>query len=113
MSNDATAEGDRMAAGQLDYNAKFVWDDGQGETTCTSDYFEARCFQRVALGKAAEARLAKDERGAVEYESKARAFALRLDDMRRAGHIGKNTRYTESEFRERFKNTTANTMSII
>lgn len=102
-----------MSAGQMDYDAKFVWDDGQGETTCTSDYFETRCFQRVALGKAAEARLNKDERTAVDYEAKARSFASRLDDMRRAGHIGKNTRYSEGEFRERFKNVTSATMSVI
>ncbi len=102
-----------MSAGQLNYDAKFVWDDGQGETTCTADYFETRCFQRVALGKAAEARLHKDERTAVEYESKARAYAMRLDEMRRAGHIGKNMRYTESEFREQFKNSTAGTMAVL
>ena len=82
-----------MTSEQIQHTAKFVWDDGHGETSCSADYFETRCLQRVALGKAAEARLANNESVAADFEAKARSHALRLDEMRRSGHIGPNVRY--------------------
>lgn len=102
-----------MNDGQLIHKAGFVWDDGQGEAICSAAYLETRCLQRVALGKAAEAHLNHDEGLAADYESKARTLAHRLDDMRRAGHVGKNIRYSAGEFREKFRSATAATLCII
>ncbi|CAN5425494.1 hypothetical protein BH10PSE17_BH10PSE17_14270 [soil metagenome] len=75
--------------------ACFVWDDGSGQTWCSMAYLELREFERIACGRASEARLNGDDALAHGYDLKARELALQMTGLRTAGHVGR------SEARER------------
>jgi hypothetical protein len=95
------------------HDAKFAWDDGQGESTCSSMYLETRCLQRVAAGKAAEARLQRQYQLAAEFDTKARNLAMRLDELRKTGHLGRVSEFRGSEFRNAFATATVATLTLI
>ncbi len=83
-------------------SAKFVWDDGTGQTWCSPLYLETRNFQRVAVGRAAEARLNLDAALADDFDEKAQKLARQLTELRKAGHVGGSEPRSISAFRETF-----------
>jgi hypothetical protein len=102
-----------MIHAQPIHDARFTWDDGLGESNCSSLYLETRMFQRVAAGKAAEARLQRQYQIAAEYDTKARNLSLRLDALRKAGHIGRLNEFRGGEFRNAFATATVASLAIV
>ena len=88
--------------GKLVHDAKFSWDNGRGETACTATYLERRNFQRMAVGRGAEARLLGKIELAHSFEEQARRLAREMEELQKAGHVGESKHFHQGEFREVF-----------
>ncbi|WP_028310018.1 hypothetical protein [Derxia gummosa] len=95
------------------HDTKFVWDDGRGETWCTREYVETRYLHRIALGRAAEARLGGQNDVAEEFEHKARGLSRTLQRLRDQGHLGRNEAYENGEFSKAFKSMNADSLRVL
>jgi hypothetical protein len=93
-------------------SAKFVWDDGTGQTWCSPLYLETRNFQRVAVGRAAEARLNQNAALADDFDLKAHKLARQLTELREAGHVGRSEPRATSAFRETFAKVDPATLTL-
>lgn len=97
----------------IDLAARFTWDNGRGETQCSRTYLERREFQRLAFGRAAEARLLGKEELAADYEAQGRRLALELEDLRRAGHVGASRFFHAEGFRVFCVNTEPGDLKLV
>lgn len=94
-------------------SAKFVWDDGTGQTWCSPLYLETRNFQRVALGRAAEARLDQDTALADDFDQKVQKLARQLTELRQAGHVGHSEPRSTSAFCETFAKVEPSALKLV
>ncbi|CAN5447947.1 hypothetical protein BH09PSE6_BH09PSE6_29020 [soil metagenome] len=90
----------------------FVWDDGSGQTSCSALYFETRNFQRVAVGRAVEARINGDDSLAASYDLKAHQLARELTSLREARHVGRSELRNKSSFSETFAKISSASLSL-
>lgn len=100
-------------APSIEHDARFTWDDGQGETRCSAAYLERRNFQRVALGRAAEARLLGKLESAQTFEEQARRLSFELAALKKAGHVGATTMFPQGEFRAAFAHATIGDLRVV
>lgn len=88
--------------GRIVLDSRFVWDNGRGETECSAVYLERRNFHRMAVGRAAEARLLGKVEVAASFEEQARRLAGEMDALQKAGHVGASKPFDKGEFRAVF-----------
>ncbi|CAN5138170.1 hypothetical protein BH10PSE17_BH10PSE17_24370 [soil metagenome] len=93
-------------------STQFIWDDGSGQTSCSALYLETRNFQRVAVGRAAEARINGDVALAESYDLKAHRLARDLTALRETGHVGRSELRKKSNFSETFAKVTSANLSL-
>jgi hypothetical protein len=102
-----------MRENQVVLDARFVWDDGRGESSCSALYLDTRTLQRVVAGKVAEARLNQHDRLAAELDAKSQALARKLVVLREAGHLGQGTAFKGSEFRHALSTATPENLRLV
>ncbi|HEU4622564.1 MAG TPA: hypothetical protein VFS42_10100 [Burkholderiaceae bacterium] len=97
----------------MSHTAHFIWDDGEGESCCSSLYLETRNLLRVACGKAAEARLQNNHDLAERYELKIRSLTQSLSNLRKTGHLGEARVYSGNAFETAFANARPEHLKIL
>lgn len=94
-------------------DSRFSWDNGKGETICSSIYLEKRNFQRMALGRAAEARLLGKPELATTFEEQARRLSQEMESLQKAGHVGESRQFQQGEFRAAFDAAKASDLKLL
>lgn len=101
------------AVDQIILDSWFTWDNGRGETRCSADYLERRNFQRIALGRAAEARLLGKMEAALGFEKQAYRLGEEMDEMQQFGHVGESRVFHPDGIRVICVNTRAQDLKLV
>lgn len=98
---------------RVSLDARFSWDNGRGETQCSSVYLERRNFHRMAAGRAAEARLLGKIELAASFEEQARRLGREMEELQKVGHVGASKNFHQGEFRAAFDSARFEDLKIV